>query len=126
MMSTNSPTLLVYHNQEIVYQSNENWLYPLFSLEEFLSHHPLNMRQVKIHDKVIGKAAAMLIARLKPGWVHGVLMSQLAVGFLEQEGIPYSFDQVVNRIQCKTETILLEVDDIEEAYQILCKRAKRC
>lgn len=124
-MSTSCPTLIVYFNQDIVFQSDEKWLYPLFSLEDFLEDHPINMKQCLVHDKVVGKAASMLIARLKPGRVHGVLMSKLAVGFLEQVGIPYSYDQVVDRIQCKTETIMFNVDDIDEAYKILCTRAKR-
>jgi len=124
-MSIKSPSLIVYHNQEIVFQSDEKWLYPLFSLEDFLDNHPINMSQVLIHDKVIGKAAAMLITRFGPGRVHGVVMSKLAMAFFEQVGIPYTFDQAVKRIQCKTETILHDIDDIEQAYQILCQRVKR-
>lgn len=125
-MLEKSPTLIVYKEQEIVFQSDGKWLYPLFSLEVFLQEHPIDMNSVCIHDKVVGKAAAMLIARLQPKRVHGVIMSELAVNFLNQYGLPYSFDQLVERVQCKTESLLLDVDDINEAYDILCKRAGRC
>lgn len=125
-MLEKSPTLIVYKEQDIVFQSDGKWLYPLFSLEVFLQEHPIDMNSVCIHDKVVGKAAAMLIARLQPKRVHGVIMSELAVKFLNQYGLPYSFDQLVERVQCKTESLLLDVDDINEAYDILCKRAGRC
>lgn len=125
-MPGKTPSLIVFIDQKIFFKSDDKWLYPLFALEDFLVNHPANMAQAMIHDKVVGKAAAMLMARLNSGWVHGNLMSELAINFLERVGIPYSFDQRVARIQCKTEAILLDVDDIDEAYQILCKRAKRC
>lgn len=125
-MLKNAPTLIVFKNQEIIFQSNEKWLYPLFSFEDFLEGYPIDMNSVCIHDKVVGKAAAMLIARLRPDRVHGEVMSELAVNYLNQFGLSYSFDQLVERIQCKTEMILLDVDDVNEAYDILCKRAGRC
>ena len=125
-MLEKSPTLIVYKKQDIVFQSDGKWLYPLFSLEVFLQEHPIDMNSVCIHDKVVGKAAAMLIARLQPKRVHGVIMSELAVNFLNQFGLPYSYDQLVERVQCKTESLLLDVDDINKAYDILCKRAGRC
>ena len=125
-MINKSPTLIVYKEQDIVFQSDGKWLYPLFSLEVFIQDHPIDMNSVCIHDKVVGKAAAMLIARLQPKRVHGVIMSELAVNFLNQFGLPYSYDQLVERVQCKTESLLLDVDDINKAYDILCKRAGRC
>lgn len=126
MPSHNSPSLIVYLNQQIVFQSYDKWLYPLFALEEFLVDQPINMGQAVVHDKVVGKAAAMLMARLRTGRVHGELMSLLASKFLKEVDIPHSYDQVVDRIDCQTEAILLDIEDSEEAYQILCKRAKRC
>lgn len=126
MTSVDSPSLIVYLDQRIVFQSHDNWLYPLFALEDFLVDQPINMGQAVVHDKVVGKAAAMLMARLKTGRVHGELMSVLASKFLKQVGIPHSYDQVVDRIDCQTEAILLDIEDSDEAYQILCKRAKRC
>jgi len=126
MTFQNSPSLIVYLDQEIVFQSHEKWLYPLFALEDFLIDQPFNLGQAVAQDKVVGKAAAMLMARLKIGRVHGELMSVLASKFLQQVGIPHSYDQVVDRIDCQTETILLDIEDLEEAYQILCNRAKRC
>lgn len=83
------------------------------------------MKQAHIHDKVVGKAAALLMVRLGVGRVHGVLMSDLTSQIFETWEIPYSFDQRVERIDCQTEAILLEIFDLEIAYKILSNRAKR-
>jgi hypothetical protein len=126
MTSHKSPSLIVYLDQKIVFQSDDKWLYPLFALEDFLVDQLINMEQAVVHDKVVGKAAAMLMTRLKTGRVHGELMSVLASKYLKKVGIPHSYDQMVDRIDCQTESILLDVEESDEAYQILCKRAKRC
>lgn len=119
-------TLIVTQNDCVVFQSNSHWLHPLFELEEFLKENATDMTRAYLRDKVIGKAAALLILRIMPGRVHGELMSELAINTLKHSGIPYSFDHWVERIDCSTEKILEDIDDLETAYQILCKRAKRC
>ena len=119
-------TLIVTQNDCVVFQSNSRWLHPLFELEDYLKENVMEMTTAYLHDKVIGKAAAMLILRIMPGRVHGELMSELAINTLKNSGIPYSFDHWVERIDCSTEKILEDIDDLEKAYQILCKRAKQC
>lgn len=111
---------------EVVFQSGNKWIYPLFDLEDYLEDHPIRMNLAEVRDKVIGKAAAMLLLRLGAGKVHGGVMSELAVEVLSRNGVQYSFDKLVKRIDCQTEEILLEVDDLEAAYRILCHRANRC
>jgi hypothetical protein len=121
-----NPSLQVILNENIVFESFGKWLYPLFDLEDYLRGHPLEMSQVEIRDKVIGKAAALLIVRLGTGQVYGETMSELGIAVFGTAGLPYSYGQRVPRIACKTEELLAEVDDLEEAYQILCQRAGRC
>ena len=120
------PSLQVNFQDKIIFSSCGKWLYPLFDLEDYLTEHPLDMSQVEIRDKVIGKAAALLILRLGTGRVYGETMSDLGITVFESAGLPYSFGQRVPRIACKTEELLADVDDIEEAYQLLCRRAGRC
>jgi hypothetical protein len=84
------------------------------------------MARAMVRDKVIGKAAALLLIRLGTGRVHGELMSELAVQILTHFNIPHTYDQLVPRIDCQTETLLLDVDDPDQAYRILCQRAGRC
>lgn len=119
-------SLIVLMDGEIIFQSFGKWLYPLFDFELFLKDHPIDMGRAVIHDKVIGKAAAMLMVRLGAGSVHGELVSDLAIQVFDHWELPYTFDQRVERIDCQTEALLLGEDNVEQAYQILCKRAKRC
>lgn len=119
-------SLQVFLDEQVIFQSSGTWLYPLFDFEDFLQDHPLETARIFIRDKVVGKAAALMMLHMAIGRVHGGLMSELAVEFFSRNHIPYSYDKLVPRIDCKTEAILLEIDDPSEAYRILCKRANRC
>lgn len=119
-------SLLITQNDEVIFQSNKRWLFPLFDFEDYLSDHHIDLSLTKVHDKVIGKAAALLILRLGAGSVHGDVMSELAHNAFKQASITHTYNTLVERIDCQTEEILLEIDDPDIAYQILCKRAHHC
>lgn len=121
-----TPSLQVLLDGQVLYSNNGKWLFPLFDLEDYLKEHPDLLQKATVWDKVIGKAAALLILRLGGSRVHGVLMSELAAETLEKAGIAHSFDTLVPRIDCQTEKILEDIVDPDEAYEILCKRAGRC
>ena len=53
-------------------------------------------------------------------------MSEMAVETLTRDNIPHTYDRKVLRIACQTETLLAEIDDPQQAYDILCQRAGRC
>lgn len=121
-----SATLQVIEDGKILFESQGKWLYPLFDLEDFLKTHPLDLSRATIRDKVVGKAAALLALRLGFRRLHGDLMSDLAIEILEKTGAAYSFDARVPQIDCQTEELLKDMDDLDEAYGVLCQRAKRC
>jgi len=125
-MSRNEISLKVIINDEVLFQSNRKWIHPIFDFEDFLKINPLKLNNVKIYDKVVGKAAALLLFRLGVVWIHGEVMSELAVNALTQWRVKFAYDELVKRIDCKTEKILFEVNEPEIAYSILCKRANRC
>ena len=128
-MSLREPTqssLQVTVDQKVIFSSDGKWLYPLFDLMDFMDTHPISMAEAFVRDKVVGKAAALLLVRMGAGRVHGELMSELARETLTQFEVPHSFGRLVSRIDCKTESLLLAVDEPEKAYQILCQRAGRC
>jgi len=128
-LHTESPppsSLIVMIEEEIVFESDRNWLYPLFDLEDYLKKHPMDLSSATIIDKVIGKAAAMIIANLAPHSIHAGVMSQLASDYFKQIGASFTYHQLVPRIACKTEELLLNINSFDEAYQILCARADRC
>jgi predicted solute-binding protein len=118
-------TFQVILNERVIFQSSRKWLHPLFELEEFLIRNPFDMTKTEVRDKVIGKAAAMLIARLGARFVHGGVMSELGREVFERAGIPYTYAELVARIDCQTEELLHEVTDLEHAHELLSARAGR-
>ncbi|HOJ01490.1 MAG TPA: DUF1893 domain-containing protein [Anaerolineaceae bacterium] len=119
-------SLQLFYKGKVVFQSKSHWIMPLFELEDHLKEHPVDLALAEVHDKVVGKAAAMLILRLGIGRVFGNVMSELADATLSQAEVPHFYHELVDRIDCKTEELLLEVDDKDAAYEMLCKLARRC
>ncbi|WP_321992725.1 DUF1893 domain-containing protein [Marispirochaeta aestuarii] len=127
-MNTNhqaSPSLQVFLKDEPIFINNGKWLHPLFALEDFLSENEYTAADLYLKDSIIGKAAALLICRLGIRRIHGRLMSEPAVEYLRSRNAEFSWETLVPRIQCRTEELLAAVDDTEEAYTELSRRAGR-
>ena len=117
--------LLLYSGDEILFSSTGKWLHPLFELEEFLGTAALEPASLRLRDKIVGKAAAMLMVRMGFRAVHGSTMSRLAKEFFDRRGVSYTFERLVDRIDCQTEALLAEEDDVDHAYALLAARAKK-
>lgn len=127
-MSTNhqdSPSLQVFLHEERIFVHNGKWLHPLFALEDFLSEKDLDPEDLHLRDSIIGKAAALLICRLGIRRIHGVIMSELAAEYLRSMETEFTWGTLVPRIQCRTEELLADINDTEEAYTELSRRAGR-
>ena len=125
MTTTQAPTLTVFHNGTLIFTSHGKWLYPLFELEDYLAEHPIQPESLILQDKIIGKAAALLIHRLGFHIVKAGILSKLGEAILQRHGIAYTYEQLVERIHCQTEELLATVEDSEEAYQLVKVRAGR-
>jgi zinc transport system ATP-binding protein len=121
----NEPTLTVFYDETPIFKSYGKWLHPLFELEDYLADHPMQLERLLLQDKIIGKAAALLIHRLGIRTVKAGLLSRLGEVVLQRNGIAYTYEQLVDRIHCQTEELLAEVEDPEKAYGLLRVRAGR-
>jgi zinc transport system ATP-binding protein len=119
------PTLEVFCDRLPVFSSAGKWLHPLFELEDFLAGSPLARDALALRDRIVGKAAALLIVRLGIRQVHAGVLSRLGLEVFEARGVKVSWGQLVERIACQTESALAEVQDPEAAYALLRKRAGR-
>jgi len=117
--------LRLFSGVELVFSSTGRWLHPLFELEEFMKTAGLQPASLRLEDKIVGKAAAMLMLRMGFRTVHGATMSRLARDFFDRHGARYTYDRLVERIDCQTEALLADVDDLEHAYELLAERAKK-
>ena len=124
-MAGKEPTLTVLHEGTHIFTSYGKWLHPLFELEDYLADHPISPAQLLLQDKIIGKAAALLIHRLGFRTVQAGVLSKLGEAVLQRHGIVYTYELLVDRIHCQTEELLATVGDPEEAYRLVKVRAGR-
>jgi len=125
MTTAQEPTLTVFRNGTPIFTSSSKWLHPLFELEEYLADHAFEPDHLILQDKIIGKAAALLILRLGFRTVKAGILSRLGEAVLQRYEIAYSYEQLVDRIHCQTEELLATVEDPEAAYQLVKVRAGR-
>lgn len=98
----------------------------VYDLEELLKHNPVLLRGSSIADKVIGKAAAAIIAVGGVKELYAHVLSSKAEAFLKQSNISYTYGTLVDQIimtkgdtRCPLETIVDEAESAEEAVEIL-------
>ena len=82
-------------------------------------------------DKVVGKAAALLMAYFGAREVYAGTMSEKAVPVLERYSIPYHFRSMVGEIlnrdksgTCRFELTVPDVEEPEEAYSRLKEKVQ--
>lgn len=120
-----APTLRVFADGKQVFSSYGRWLHPLFELEDFLAAESYGPERLTIEDKVIGRAAAFLMVRMGFRTVHGHTMSRLAQEVFEARGVAYTFGTLIERIGCRTESLLADVEEAEQAYALVRGLAER-
>src|SRR5262245_18521053 len=125
MTTAQAPTLTVFRNSTPIFTSYGTWLHPLFELEAYIAEHPIQPENLILQDKIIGKAAALLIHRLGFRTVKAGILSRRGEAVLQRHGIAYTSEQLVDRIHCQTEELLATVEDPEEVYQLVKARAWR-
>ena len=111
-----------YLNERQIFYSDGNWLHPIFEFEEFLYENSFKADEVLVKDKIIGRAAALLLVRLKVGGIEAQTISRLGLEALEYFDIPYTYRQLVERIGCQTEHILQNELDPQKAYRVIKER----
>ena len=116
-------TLEVFSAGTLVFSSNGRWLYPLFELEDFLAARDYEPAALTVRDKIVGRAAALLLIRLGIRDVRAGIMSEIGKEALEKHGVSYEYDSLVDRIACRTEEMLATEYDPERAHVMLKKRA---
>ncbi|MBN1261590.1 MAG: DUF1893 domain-containing protein [Anaerolineae bacterium] len=117
--------LEVYHDADLVFHSDGKWLHPLFDLEGFLATAAYEPEDLAVRDKIVGRAAALLMIHLGIGRVHAGILSELGREVLTYHHIPFTYEALVERISCQTESLLREETDPERAYSVLRERAQR-
>jgi hypothetical protein len=117
-------SLEAWQGERIAFASSGRWLHPLLELERFLLASRTDPASLVLHDKIVGRAAALLIIRLRIPEVRAGLLSRLGERALRSAGVRCTYAALTDRIDCQTEEILENVDDPEEAHRIVIERAR--
>ena len=119
LITTNS-TIAVVSNGE-VFTSQERGVKPLLHL---LTEKKGFLKGASVADKVIGKAAALLMVLGEIKEVHTLIISEPAIKVFEKYNIPCFYDKKVDRIinrtgdgLCPMETLCLDVEKPKEAFE---------
>ena len=104
------------------FASTGRWLHPLFELSEFLDRTRIDVAAAELRDKVVGRGSAFLVVRLGIRRLHAALLSRLGKDVLDRAGVEVTWDTLVDRIACATESLLEGVTDADEAWRILSDR----
>jgi ABC-type Mn2+/Zn2+ transport system ATPase subunit len=118
-------SLILSLDNKPVFTSDQHWLYPLFEVEDFLKANGHNAGQLYLRDKIAGKAAACLMVYLGFKRCHIELLSRRAIPIFKQYGIEFTYEDLVDHIQCRTEDLITDQMSISETYLFLRKRAGR-
>lgn len=117
-------SLEVRHKGGLIFVSDRKWLHPLFELERFLQEHTIPAGELVVRDKIVGRAAALLLVYLGVSRVAADLLSRRGQEVLEHYKLSYQFATLVDRILCKTEELLAHELDPARAYRVLCELAR--
>lgn len=112
-------SLEAYRGEELIFASSGNWLYPIFKLTDFLEKEGISGKDIRVIDRIVGRAAALLLARLAVAEVTAHMLSEPGRQVLKQFNMPYRYHILVDRVQCRTEERFLEETDPEKVYAIL-------
>lgn len=117
---TSTDSTLAVVSVDDFFTSKERGVKPLMHL---LKEKKGFLKGASVADKVIGKAAALLMALGEIKEVHTLIISEPAIKVFEKYNIPCFYDKKVDRIVnrtgdglCPMETLCLDVDDPQEAF----------
>ena len=119
LLSSTDSTLAVVSVDDF-FTSKERGVKPLMHL---LKEKKGFLKGASVADKVIGKAAALLMALGEIKEVHTLIISEPAIKVFEKYNIPCFYDKKVTRIVnragdglCPMETLCLDVENPQEAF----------
>ena len=113
-------TIVIYKSDASVVVSDNRGVAPLMKL---LKENKEQLRDSMIADKVIGKAAALLMVYGKVKEVFTPTISVPAIEVFKNHNVKITYDKIVERIinrkgdgLCPMETLCLNTDNPEEAF----------
>lgn len=128
LLSSTDSTIAVVSVDD-VYTSQERGVKPLLHL---LTEKKGFLKGASVADKVIGKAAALLMVLGEIKEVHTLIISEPAIKVFEKHNTPCFYDKKVDRIVnrtgdglCPMETLCLDVEEPQEAFEKILEKISK-
>ena len=120
-------SLRVYDGDRLIFKSSKDGLQPLLEYIAVFTPYP---GKIRIFDKIMGNAAALLSVKAGCQEVYSPLGSELAIQTLSSYHIEYHFAEVVPYIQKRNQQGMCPMEELsiskspEEFYQLLKQHTK--
>jgi len=120
-------SLRVYDGDQLIFQSGKDRLQPLLEYIAVFTPYP---GKIRIFDKIMGNAAALLSVKTGCQEVYSPLGSELAIQTLSSYHIEYHFTEVVPYIQKRNQQGMCPMEELsiskspEEFYEVLRQHTK--
>lgn len=105
----NEYSIVVVKENEIVYKSESKGLQSLISLYKTKKN---TLEDSSIADKVIGRAAALILVDANIKEVYADLISQNAIDILDKSDIPYEYKTQVKEIKNRDNTGMCPMEEL--------------
>ena len=125
ILNADSHSLVVLNGDSLSFYNGHG----VSDLLTLLTNEPDRLKDATIADKMVGRAAAVLMAAARVREVHTNLISTPALKVLHEADIQVFYDEEVPQIlnrdqsgQCPIDALLNDADDVEECVAILKDR----
>lgn len=122
-------SLMIWRHTEIIFSSPSKGIRPHLEAIEKLGKEKL--KGTVIADKIVGRAAALLMLYSVPAQVHAGVITAKARDLLEKRGVVVYLGREVSaikerdgRIYCPFEAMVQGISDPEEAYPAIITKMK--
>jgi hypothetical protein len=116
-------TCVIIKNNEIVHTEYGRGVAPLLNI---FTNEPGKLKGAFVVDKIIGKAAAMILVSGGAEKVHGIVMSASGREYLENHGVAAEYTECVDMIanrdgsdMCPIEKSVIDIDDSLEGLKAI-------
>lgn len=116
-------SLVIVRDGEVIFESKFRGIIGLIRAINVLGG---DLSSSSVADKVVGRAAALLLAYSRAGEVYATIISELGLSTLNEYGIRVEYDTIVPKIMnrrgddiCPFEKISLTISSPKEAYERL-------
>jgi hypothetical protein len=122
-------SLIIIKNGRILFESRGEGIRPL--MEALRRFGRTGLRRTVVVDKIVGKAAALIIAYFKPSELHCKTLSIRAKTIIQRHNIVFIAEEVTPEILsksgdniCPFEKEVIEVENPLEGYRVLSMKVR--